>query len=57
VIDATTREINLGVADEVIEARQSAKPQPEPRYRRGLLAKYAHMVTSASEGAVTDKNL
>lgn len=57
IIDATTRQINLGVADEVIETRQAAKPAPEPRYKRGLLAKYAHMVTSASEGAVTDKYL
>ena len=29
--------------------------QPQPRYTRGVLAKYAKLVTSASEGAVTDK--
>ena len=30
---------------------------PKPRYTRGVLAKYAKLVTSASEGAVTDKHL
>ena len=29
--------------------------QPKPNYRRGVLAKYAALVSSASEGAVTDR--
>ena len=37
--------------------RRTAWTRPEPRYRRGVLAKYAAAVTSASEGAVTDKGL
>jgi dihydroxy-acid dehydratase len=36
---------------------QAAWKQPEPRYTRGVLAKYAAHVTSASEGAVTDADL
>jgi dihydroxy-acid dehydratase len=37
--------------------RKKAWKKPAPRYPRGTLAKYAHTVTSASEGAVTDKDL
>jgi len=36
--------------------RKAWKPMP-PRYTRGVLAKYAHAVTSASLGAVTDQDL
>lgn len=41
--------------DADLDARRSKWVQPEPRYTRGVLAKYAKLVTSASEGAVTDK--
>ncbi|WP_300493745.1 dihydroxy-acid dehydratase [uncultured Methylophaga sp.] len=56
-IDAETAEITLHLSDSDIEKRRIAwKPIP-PRYTRGVLAKYAKTVSSASEGAVTDKNL
>jgi dihydroxy-acid dehydratase len=56
-IDAETAEIILHLSDSDIEKRRLAwKPIP-PRYTRGVLAKYAKTVSSASEGAVTDKNL
>lgn len=56
-IDAETAEITLHLSDSDIEKRRMAwKPIP-PRYTRGVLAKYAKTVCSASEGAVTDKNL
>ena len=56
-IDAETAEITLHLSDSDIEKRRLAwKPIP-PRYTRGVLAKYAKTVSSASEGAVTDKNL
>ena len=56
-IDAETAEITLHLSDSDIEKRRMAwKPIP-PRYTRGVLAKYAKTVSSASEGAVTDKNL
>ena len=41
--------------DADLDARRSKWVQPQPRYTRGVLAKYAKLVTSASEGAVTDK--
>lgn len=54
-IDAVNNVISVNVSDEELEARR-AKWQPyEPRYKRGVLAKYAAHVTSASTGAVTDK--
>ncbi|RYX83497.1 dihydroxy-acid dehydratase [bacterium] len=56
-IDARTREISLHISDEEMERRFAQWEKPEPRYRRGLLAKYAAHVTSASKGAVTDAGL
>lgn len=53
-IDAKKREITLQVADEEIERRREAWVPPTPRYSRGVLAKYARLVSSASTGAVTD---
>lgn len=55
-IDAVKRQINLNVPAAEIKKRQKAWKQPKPRYTRGVLAKYAKLVTSASKGAVTDKN-
>ncbi len=55
-IDAQKREINLSLTVAEIKKRLKAWKQPKPRYARGVLAKYAKLVTSASEGAVTDKN-
>jgi dihydroxy-acid dehydratase len=56
-VDAQKREVNLNVAADVLQARRSAWQRPEPYARHGVLAKYAALVTSASEGAVTDKAL
>ncbi|MEN9018986.1 MAG: dihydroxy-acid dehydratase [Verrucomicrobiales bacterium] len=56
-IDGQKHTIELGVSDDELAKRKVAWTQPEPRYRRGVLAKYAQTVTSASEGAVTDKGL
>jgi len=56
-IDAEKREINLEIsASELKQRRKSWKPS-KPRYTRGVLAKYASAVTSASSGAVTDNEL
>ena len=54
-IDALKRKINLHVPAMEIKKRKKAWKQPKPRYTRGVLAKYAKLVTSASQGAVTDK--
>ncbi|MFQ3578291.1 MAG: dihydroxy-acid dehydratase [Verrucomicrobiia bacterium] len=56
-IDAEKRLLTLEVPPQEMEARFAKWKQPKPRYRYGVLAKFAHTVTSASEGAVTDKNL
>ena len=54
-IDAEKNEISVDLSDADMEARRAQWVQPEPHYTRGVLAKYAKLVTSASEGAVTDK--
>ena len=56
-IDAESNTVTLSLSDEEIALRLAEWKQPAPRYTRGVLAKYAATVTSASEGAVTDKNL
>ncbi len=56
-IDAEKREITLGLSASEVAARMANWKRPEPRYRRGVLAKYAALVTSATEGAVTDARL
>jgi dihydroxy-acid dehydratase len=56
-IDAQTHEVTLHLSDEAMAARLAQWKKPAPRYTRGLLAKYAKTVASASEGAVTDKYL
>jgi dihydroxy-acid dehydratase len=56
-IEADKRELTLNITAKEMAARRKAWKQPKPRYTRGVLAKYAAHVTSASEGAVTDKDL
>jgi dihydroxy-acid dehydratase len=53
-IDAEKREVNVKLSDAELKKRAKAWKPPKPRYRRGVLAKYARVVSSASEGAVTD---
>jgi dihydroxy-acid dehydratase len=57
IIDAQTRQITVDVSDAVLAERKSHWVRPESKYKRGVLAKYAKTVSSASEGAVTDKYL
>ena len=52
-IDAETKALKLNVDDAELEKRRQSWKQPEPREKRGVLAKYAKTVRSASEGAVT----
>ena len=51
--DIPNRELRLEVPAEEIAKRLKAVKQPEPRYKRGVFAKYANTVSSASQGAVT----
>jgi dihydroxy-acid dehydratase len=54
---AEKRAITLGIPAKELETRLRKWTQPKPNYRRGVLAKYATLVSSASEGAVTDAGL
>jgi dihydroxy-acid dehydratase len=56
-IDAKNRLLQLNVADAELEQRRAAWQAPKPRYTRGVLAKYAKLVSSSSLGAVTDLGL
>jgi dihydroxy-acid dehydratase len=53
-IDAETRQLTLHLDAEEIQKRLQGWTAPEPRYTRGVLAKYARLVSTASAGAVTD---
>ena len=53
-VDANQLLIQLNVPDEEIARRRAAWVKPEPRYRTGVLGKYARLVSSSSLGAVTN---
>lgn len=53
-IDAENKELTLHINEHEIARRLEKWQQPEPRYTRGVLSKYAKLVSSASKGAVTD---
>ncbi len=53
-IDAHKLLLQLNVADEELARRREGWQPPSPRYTRGVLAKFAKLVSSASKGAVTD---
>jgi dihydroxy-acid dehydratase len=53
-IDAHKLLIQLNVPDDVLAQRRARWKAPAPRYTRGVLAKYAQHVSTASKGAVTD---
>jgi len=54
-IDAAAKTIDLEIDDSVLSARLRAWRAPPPKADRGLLVKYARLVSSASKGAVTDE--
>ncbi len=53
VIDIDARELRVELADDEIAARLRDWTAPPPRYTTGVFAKYAALVSSASEGAIT----
>ncbi|HAM73153.1 MAG TPA: dihydroxy-acid dehydratase, partial [Verrucomicrobiales bacterium] len=55
-IDAKKRQVNLDLPMKEIQRRAAAWRAPAPRYRSGVLSKYARTVSSAHLGAVTDLN-
>lgn len=57
VIDSGTQQINMQVSDEELEKRKQDWKRPEPKFKTGVLAKYAKLVSSSAKGAVTDLDL
>jgi dihydroxy-acid dehydratase len=53
VFDVDARRLDLDVAETVLAARRAAWRAPAARYTTGVLAKYAALVSSAAEGAIT----
>ncbi|MGY2046876.1 dihydroxy-acid dehydratase [Methylobacterium sp. JK268] len=53
-IDVDRRRLDVALADDVIAQRLAARTPPRPTYTRGVLGKYARLVSDASRGAVTD---
>ncbi|MEB3231659.1 MAG: dihydroxy-acid dehydratase [Leptolyngbyaceae bacterium] len=56
-IDADQRLLQVNVSDEELAQRRANWQPPAPRYAKGVLAKYAKLVSSSSKGAVTDLDL
>ena len=54
-VDAHQLLIQLNVDEAELAGRRAAWVRPEPRYRTGVLGKYARLVSSSSKGAVTDQ--
>jgi dihydroxy-acid dehydratase len=54
IFDVAARRIDLDVSASELAAREANRKVPEPRYRHGVLAKYARLVTGADQGAVTE---
>jgi dihydroxy-acid dehydratase len=52
-VDVDARELRVDLSDDELAARLRDVTHPEPLYRDGVFAKYAALVSSASEGAVT----
>jgi dihydroxy-acid dehydratase len=53
-IDAPQRLLQLNISEDELSRRRTAWQPPEASYTRGVLAKYAKLVSSASQGAITD---
>jgi dihydroxy-acid dehydratase len=53
IFDIKARRLDVQISDEEMKARLSQWQAPAPRYKTGVMAKYAKLVSSASEGAVT----
>jgi dihydroxy-acid dehydratase len=53
LFDIKARRLDVEISEQELQARLSTWKAPEPRYKTGVMAKYAKLVSSASEGAVT----
>ncbi len=57
VFDIDKRRLDVELSDDEIKQRMASWKEPEPRYKTGVWAKYAALVSSASEGAITRPRL
>ena len=57
VIDVENRRLDVELSDDDLAKRLSEWKQPEPRYKTGVMAKYAKTVSSPSDGAITSPGL
>jgi dihydroxy-acid dehydratase len=53
LFDIKARRLDVEISEQELQSRLSTWQAPEPRYKTGVMAKYAKLVSSASEGAVT----
>jgi len=53
LFDIQARRLDVEISDRELKTRLAQWQAPEPRYKTGVMAKYAKLVSSASEGAVT----
>jgi dihydroxy-acid dehydratase len=53
-IDVDNRELCVEIPEDELMERKKNWRAPEPRYKKGVMAKYARSVSSASEGAITN---
>jgi dihydroxy-acid dehydratase len=53
VIDVDRKALDLDVPSAELDRRRAGRKRPPPRYTGGVMAKYAALVSSASEGAIT----
>ncbi|HXQ32875.1 MAG TPA: dihydroxy-acid dehydratase, partial [Anaerolineales bacterium] len=53
-IDVDKRELRVDIPEDELTARKNFWKAPEARYKKGVMAKYARSVSSASEGAITN---
>ena len=53
LFDVTNRVLKVEISDEVLHQRMQEWKPPQPRYATGVFAKYAALVSSASQGAIT----
>ena len=54
LFDEQNRKLQLEVSEKEVQARLAAWQPPEPKFKRGVMAKYARLVSSAAQGAVTN---
>ena len=53
-IDVDKRELRVDISEDDLTNRKTSWQAPEARYKKGVMAKYARSVSSASEGAITN---